>query len=150
MTHLVPPQVRHQDSYLTATDELLASGEQRDGDGDWVQEPEDGYAGFAFTRDGLRDPAEFARFVVQRRRARHEDAPRRRGWTPVTFLWMVAGDEYVGRWRSGTVSPSGCSRRAATSGTACDPPPVGTATRHAPSRRPSCSPTASSTGRRSC
>ena len=96
MTHLVPPQVRHQDSYLTATDEFLASGEQRDGDGDWVQEPEDGYAGFAFTRDGLRDPAEFARFVVQRRRARHEDAPRRRGWTPVTFLWMVAGDEYVG------------------------------------------------------
>jgi predicted acetyltransferase len=95
-TRLVRPAVRYGESYLAASDELLASGEQRDGDGDWVQLPEDGYAGFTFTRDGLRDPAELARFVEQRRRARDEDAPRRSGWTPVTFLWMVAGEEYVG------------------------------------------------------
>jgi predicted acetyltransferase len=96
MTRLVAPHRRYQESYLTATDEFLASGEQRDGDGDWVQEAEPGYAGFTFTREGLRDPQEFGRFVDLRRRARDEDAPRRHGWTPVTFLWMVTGDEYVG------------------------------------------------------
>lgn len=96
MTRLVAPHVRHQDSYLAATDEFLASREQRDGDGDWEDDAELGYPGFTFTREGLRDPEEFGRFVEQRRRARHEDAPRRRGWTPVTLLWMVVGDEYVG------------------------------------------------------
>lgn len=95
-SRLVLPHARYQESYLAAADEFVASGENRDGDGDWVQEPEDGYAGFTFTRDGLRDPEEFARFVRQRRRARAEDAPRRAAWPPVTFLWMVAGDEYVG------------------------------------------------------
>ncbi|EBP5695866.1 hypothetical protein YH71_24865, partial [Salmonella enterica] len=94
-SRLVLPHARYQESYLAAADEFVASGENRDGDGDWVQEPEDGYAGFTFTRDGLRDPEEFARFVRQRRRARAEDAPRRAAWPPVTFLWMVAGDEYV-------------------------------------------------------
>jgi predicted acetyltransferase len=95
-TRLVDPDPRYQASYLAATDEFLASGGQRDGDGDWVQEPETRYAGFAFTRAGLREAEEFARFVELRRRARDEDAPRRSGWTPVTFLWMVSGDEYVG------------------------------------------------------
>ena len=96
MTRLVAPHVRHQDSYLTASDEFLASLEQRDGDGDWVHEPEPGDEGFTFTREGLRDPEEFARFVAQRRRAKDDEAPRRHGWPPVTFWWMVVGDEYVG------------------------------------------------------
>ena len=96
MTRLVLPHVRHQESYLAATDEFLASRANRDGDWDWVHEPEPGYAGFTFTREGLRDPEEFARFVAVRRRAGDDDAPRRHGWTPVTFLWMVVGDEYVG------------------------------------------------------
>ncbi|GAA2739808.1 GNAT family N-acetyltransferase [Pedococcus aerophilus] len=96
MTRLVTPHVRHQDSYLAASDEFLASREQRDGDGDWVQEPEPGYDGFTFTRVGLQDPDEFARFVDQRRRAADPDEPRRRAWPPVTFTWMVVGGEYVG------------------------------------------------------
>ncbi|MEO5982814.1 MAG: GNAT family N-acetyltransferase [Pedococcus sp.] len=96
MTRLVAPHVRHQESYLAATDEFLAACEQRDGDGDWVQEAGPGLAGLVFTRKRLADPEEFARFVEHRLRARDEDAPRRRGWTPVTFLWMLAGDEYVG------------------------------------------------------
>lgn len=96
MTRLVTPHRRHQNSYLAASDEFLASREQRDGDGDWVQEPEPGYAGFTFTREGLQDPAEFDRFVAQRRGASDDDAPRRRAWTPVTFLWMVVSEEYVG------------------------------------------------------
>jgi predicted acetyltransferase len=96
MTRLVDPHVRHHESYLAATDEFLASREQRDGDGDWAQAAGTGHTGFAFTREGLRDRQEFARFVQQRLRARDEDAPRRRGWTPVTFLWMVVAEEYVG------------------------------------------------------
>ena len=34
--------------------------------------------------------------MEQRRRARTTPPPRGHGWTPVTFLWMVVGDEYVG------------------------------------------------------
>jgi predicted acetyltransferase len=97
MTRLVVPDVRYQDSYLAAGDEFAASGEQRDGDGDLVQPAEEGYAGFEFTREGLEDPAEFARFVAQRVQASDEDAPRRSGWTACHFRWIVDdADEYVG------------------------------------------------------
>ncbi len=97
MTRLVTPDVRYQAGYLGASDEFTATGEQRDGDGDLAQPAEEGYAGFAFTRKGLEDPDEFARFVAQRVRARDEDAPRRSGWTACHFLWIVDdADEYVG------------------------------------------------------
>lgn len=105
MTRLVIPSVRYQASYLAASDEFAASGEQRDGDGDLSQPAERGpraqrgagYAGYKFTREGLQDPAEFARFVAQRVRARDEDAPRRSGWTACHFFWIVDdADEYVG------------------------------------------------------
>ena len=97
MTRLVIPHVRYQASYLAASDEFAASGEQRDGDGDLSQPPEAGYAGFEFTREGLQDPAEFARFVAQRVRARDADAPRRSGWTACHFRWIVDdADDYVG------------------------------------------------------
>ncbi len=96
-TRLVDPHPRLQRSYLAASDEFAASGEQRDGDGDWVDPPRDDYPGFTFTREGLTDPAEFERFVAQRRRARDADAPRRPGWVACTFLWMVDDhDDYVG------------------------------------------------------
>ena len=97
VTRLVIPNVRYQGSYLAASDEFAASGEQRDGDGDLSQPPEPGYAGYEFTREGLEDRAEFARFVAQRVRARDEDAPRRSGWTACHFFWIVDdADEYVG------------------------------------------------------
>jgi predicted acetyltransferase len=105
VTRLVLPNVRYQASYLAASDEFAASGEQRDGDGDLSQPPERGpraqrgagYAGFEFTRAGLQDPAEFARFVAQRVQASDEDAPRRSGWTACHFRWILDdADEYVG------------------------------------------------------
>lgn len=97
MTRLVVPDVRYQDSYLAATDEFTVSGEQRDGDGDLAQPAEAGYEGYQFTRERLEDPAEFAHFVAQRRRAADEDAPRRSGWTACTFRWIVDDtDWYVG------------------------------------------------------
>jgi predicted acetyltransferase len=97
MTRLVDPEVRYQVSYLAASDEFAASGERRDGDGDWVQPAQKGYAGFEFTRAGLEDVPEFARFVAQRLRARDADTPRRPGWVACTFLWIVdERDSYVG------------------------------------------------------
>jgi predicted acetyltransferase len=97
VTRLVLPDVRYQDSYLVASDEFAASGEHRDGDGDLAQPAEDGYAGFAFTREGLQDRTEFARFVAQRVQASDEDAPRRSGWTACHFRWVVDdADQYVG------------------------------------------------------
>lgn len=97
VTRLVLPNVRYQGTYLAASDEFAASGEQRDGDGDLAQPAEPGYDGYEFTGEGLADPGEFARFVAQRVRASDEDAPRRSGWTACHFLWIVDDeDEYVG------------------------------------------------------
>ena len=97
MTQLVDPHVRYRTGYLAASDEFARWGDQRDGDGDLVQPPEPGYAGYEFTREGLADPAEFARFVAQRVAARDEDAPRRSGWTACHFFWVVDDeDTYVG------------------------------------------------------
>jgi predicted acetyltransferase len=96
-TRLVDPDLRYQASYLAASDEFGASGEHRDGDGDWVQAAAGDFAGFSVTRESLADPAEFARFVAQRLRARDADAPRRPDWVACTFLWLVdEQDSYVG------------------------------------------------------
>jgi predicted acetyltransferase len=62
-----------------------------------VQAPAGDFAGFSFTRDSLADPAEFARFVDLRLRARDPDAPRRPDWVACTFVWLVDEDDsYVG------------------------------------------------------
>ncbi len=66
VTRLVLPNVRHQASYLAASGEFAASGELRDGDGDLAQPAEDGYEGFAFTREGLWDPAQDSRNGTRR------------------------------------------------------------------------------------
>jgi len=97
MTRLVDPHPRLQASYLAASDEFAQTGEHRDGDGLWHEDPEDGYDGFHVDRAALADPEEFARLVERRVQARLPDAPRRPGWVPCTFLWMVdEGDTYVG------------------------------------------------------
>lgn len=66
MIRLVAPHTRYRESYLAASDEFARTGEQRDGDGLWAEEPEADYTGFTFTRGGLEDPDEFARFVAHR------------------------------------------------------------------------------------
>jgi predicted acetyltransferase len=96
MIRLVAPDRRYQRSYLAAADEFAATGEQRDGDGLWAEEPEGDYAGFSFTRDGLEDPDEFERFVTRRLAAALPETPRKPGWVTCTFLWMVEEDDYVG------------------------------------------------------
>ncbi len=91
MIALSPPEARMRTSYLAAHDEFAAIGEaQRDGDGVWVEEPDDGgFAGVRFTRAELETDEGFARFVQHRRDQVHEDAPRTTGHVPCSFLWVV-------------------------------------------------------------
>jgi predicted acetyltransferase len=91
---LVQPDTAYRSSYLAAVDEF--GGAHRDGDGLWAEEPDGDFAGYEFTRVGLEDPAEFARLVGLRRAAGLEETPRRPGWVPCTFLWVVEDGEYVG------------------------------------------------------
>lgn len=96
MAQIVRPDPRYQSSYLAATDEFGEA--HRDGDGDLVQEadPESGFAGFSFTREGLEDTDEFRRFVRCRRAEELPETPRPSGRVPCTFLWVVEGEEYLG------------------------------------------------------
>ncbi len=94
MIELVHPDAAYRTSYLAAVDEF--GGAHRDGDGLWAEEPEGDFAGYELTREGLEDPAEFARLVGLRRAAGLEATPRRPGWVPCTFLWVVEDGYYVG------------------------------------------------------
>lgn len=96
MAHIVRPDARYHRSYLEAVDEM--GDVQRDGDGDWVMEPDEstGFAGFSFTRESLEDPAEFRRLVQARRAEELPGTPRPAGRVPCTFLWFVEGDTYLG------------------------------------------------------
>ena len=59
---LARPDVRFHRSYLAAHVEF--GGAHRDGDGDWVEPPDEGgYPGISWTRDGLEAPEAFARYV---------------------------------------------------------------------------------------
>ena len=91
MIVLATPDARMRASYLAAHDEFVAIGEgHRDGDGLWVEEPDDGgFAGVAFTREELETPEGFERFAAHRRSAALEDTPRPTGHVPCTFFWVV-------------------------------------------------------------
>jgi predicted acetyltransferase len=93
---LVDPDPRYHRSYLAMIDELAAVGEEHllrlpswAAEGD-VPEVE-------FTRESLEDPEEFAALVAFLLQQREEDAPRPRAYVAATELWMVEGDEVVGR-----------------------------------------------------
>lgn len=96
MAQIVRPDARYQRSYLEAHDEF--GGAHRDGDGEWQQAGDEatGFAGHAFTREGLEDPDEFRRLVQVRRAAELPETPRPTGHVPCTFLWVVDGDDYLG------------------------------------------------------
>ncbi|QIM21598.1 GNAT family N-acetyltransferase [Phycicoccus sp. HDW14] len=101
MIVLATPDARMQRSYLAAHDEFVAIGEgHRDGDGVWVEEPDDGgFAGVAFTREELETADGFERFAARRRDQAREDAPRITGHVPCTFFWVVDDadpDTYLG------------------------------------------------------
>lgn len=90
MIVLTRPDARLRESYLAAHDEFVAIGEgRRDGDGVWVEEPDAGFDGVAFTRDELETPEGFERFAARRRQQADEGAPRITGHVPCTFFWIV-------------------------------------------------------------
>lgn len=94
MIRLVVPDVRYRRSYLEATDEF--GDVHRDGDGLWSEPAQCDFAGYEFTRAELETPEGFARFVDHRVTAGREDAARRPGFVPSTFLWVVEDGDYVG------------------------------------------------------
>ena len=98
MIRLARPHVRFHRSYLAAHDEF--GGAHRDGDGDWVEAPDDGgYPGIAWTREELEAPEAFARYVRWRLDRAREDAPRPTGRVAATFFWAyddVDPDTYLG------------------------------------------------------
>lgn len=96
MAQIVRPDARYQRSYLEAHDEF--GGAHRDGDGvlSVDADPQVGFAGYTFTREGLEDPDEFRRLVRVRRADELPETPRPAGHVPCTFLWVVEGDEYLG------------------------------------------------------
>jgi len=88
MIRLDRPHVRVHRSYLEAHDEF--GGDQRDGDGDWVEAPDEGgYPGVVWTREELETDDGFARFVQWRLVRARDDAPRPTGHVPATFFWVV-------------------------------------------------------------
>jgi predicted acetyltransferase len=62
-----------------------------------VWPPDERFPGLTFTREGLEDPAEFARLVRLKVGDAEPDSPRPTGWVPATHLWMADGDEYLGQ-----------------------------------------------------
>ena len=114
---LAPPHQRFHRSFLAAADEFRAAGEwPHDGIVNWPAEGD--FPGVVFTREGLEDPAEFARLVANRLGDAEEHGLRPPGWTPATLL--VAGRPGPAR-----TSSSGRSRCATTSTTRCSRPSVG-------------------------
>ena len=108
MIRLDRPHVRVHRSYLEAHDEF--GGGQRDGDGDWVEAPDDGgYAGVAWTREELETDDGFARFVQLAARPR----PRRRA-TPDRSR---AAHVLLGRRRRRPRRPTSARSRCGTGST---------------------------------
>ncbi|GAB3433348.1 GNAT family N-acetyltransferase [Phycicoccus ginsengisoli] len=98
MVLLATPHVRFHRSFLEAADEFRAAGQgQFDGVVDWP--PEGDFPGVRFTREGLEDPAEFARLVANRVEDERPESLRPPGWTTATYWWLEdpdVPDRYVG------------------------------------------------------
>jgi predicted acetyltransferase len=92
---LVDPDPSYHRSYLEALQELAA--EHNAHYFDLVLPPDEGFAGVAYDARALADPATFAEFCAYTRALADPASPRPPGWTTGTYLWMVVGDEVVGR-----------------------------------------------------
>ena len=96
MFSLVDPDVRYQQSFLAAADEFVAADQEHYA-GPVSLPAGPGFDGVEFTRAGLVDPDEFARYASYLLAERLPDTPRPEGWVPHTVKWVVEGEEYVGR-----------------------------------------------------
>lgn len=93
---LADPHPSYHRAFLAMLDEFAAAGEEHH-----VRLPSWGAEGDVpevdFTRESLEDPDVFRAFVGFLLRQRDPDEPRPRAYVPATELWMVEGDEVVGR-----------------------------------------------------
>ena len=96
MIRLVDPDPRYQRSFLAAADEFIGEGKAPYA-GILVMPPDASFAGVEFTRHGLEDPAEFARFTSYVLAEALPESPRPAGWVAYTVKWIVEDDEYLGR-----------------------------------------------------
>lgn len=96
MLRLVDPDPRYQRSFLDAADEFVAEGKAAYA-GILAMPPDASFDGVEFTRAGLEDPGEFARFTTYLRAEALPESPRPVGWVPYTVMWIVEGEEYLGR-----------------------------------------------------
>jgi predicted acetyltransferase len=92
---LVAPDPSYQRSYVAALREL--ADEHNAHYFDLVLPPDGGFAGVAYDAEALADPATFAEFCAYTRALADPATPRPSGWTTGTYLWMVVGDDVVGR-----------------------------------------------------
>jgi len=95
---LSTPHVRFHRSFLAAADEFRAAGQEvHDGIVNWPAEGD--FPGMVFTREGLDEPAEFARLVANRVGDAEDGGVRPPGWTSASHWWMAdpdQPDEFVG------------------------------------------------------
>lgn len=98
MVLLAAPHLRFHRSFVAAVDEFRAHGQSaHDGVVNWPAEGD--FPGVVFTREGLDDPAEFARLVANRIGDAESTSQRPPGWTTATYWWMEdpdLADEFVG------------------------------------------------------
>jgi predicted acetyltransferase len=91
MANLEPPDPRVRASFAAAMDEFRAEGRGADDDrsiiGRYLRERRDAW---------LTDDA-FEAFTVSIRGQRLEETPRPEGFVPDTELWLLDGDEFLGR-----------------------------------------------------
>ena len=88
MAELIAPDVRVRESFLAAMAEFAAEGRGAAGDTTMIGED---------IRSLLDCGEDFAGYVERIRAEALEETPRRPGWVPCTTLWLVEGDEYLGR-----------------------------------------------------
>ena len=96
MFELVTPHREYHRSFLAAADEHIAAGEEHYA-GILVWPADRTFAGKEFTRDGLESPEVFAEYVRFLADDRLVGSPRPAHFVPATTLWMVDGDEFLGR-----------------------------------------------------
>jgi predicted acetyltransferase len=96
MPELVRPDVRYQQSFLSAAEEFQAAGD--DGfTGLVVLPPIGDFAGESVTLQELADPGPFADFVTRLHQLADRHARLPDGIVPSTQLWWVEGSAYLGR-----------------------------------------------------
>lgn len=91
MPSFVRPHPRYQHSFLVSVQEILDAGESPQWTGLTIVGDE------SHTVEELADPTSFVGFTQRLRDLALPETPRPQGIVPMTALWWVHGDEFLGR-----------------------------------------------------